>query len=61
MKHLATIVAMHLQTLRISYRTLKETSVWKVCKEFMKRHLLLVNTGTCTVLYVTGDLIQQRI
>lgn len=27
----------------------------------MKRHLLLVNTGTCTTLYVAGDLIQQHI
>ena len=27
----------------------------------MKRHLLLVNTGTCTTLYVAGDLVQQKI
>lgn len=27
----------------------------------MTRHLLLVNTGTCTTLYVVGDLIQQQI
>ena len=26
----------------------------------MKKHLLLVNTGTCTALYVAGDLIQQQ-
>lgn len=32
-----------------------------MCKEFMKKRLLLFNTGTCTALYVTGDLIQQQI
>lgn len=50
-----------LQGIRLSYRTLKQNSVWKLCREFTKRHLLLVNTGTCTTLYVTGDLIQQHI
>ena len=43
---------------RLSFRAL---TMWKVCKEFMRRNLLLVNTGTCTTLYVTGDLIQQQI
>lgn len=53
---------MSLQTTsRLSIRTLKEASVWRMCKEFMKKRLLLFNTGTCTALYVTGDLIQQRI
>lgn len=53
---------MALQTrLLLSFRTLRENSVWKLCREFMKRNLLLVNTGTCTTLYVTGDLIQQQI
>lgn len=31
------------------------------CREFMKSHLLVFNTSTCTALYITGDLIQQRI
>lgn len=43
---------------RLSFRAL---TMWRVCKEFMRRNLLLVNTGTCTTLYVTGDLIQQQI
>lgn len=45
---------------RLSFRTLKKISVWKVCNEFLGRHLLLFNTGTCSALYVAGDLIQQR-
>jgi protein Mpv17 len=32
-----------------------------MCRELMKKHILLFNTGTCTTLYVAGDLIQQRI
>lgn len=46
---------------RLSFRTLKQTAVWIMCKKIMKKRLLLFNTGTCTALYVTGDMIQQRI
>lgn len=53
---------MALQTIiRLSFRTLREHTMWRHCREFMKRNLLVVNTGTCTTLYVTGDLIQQQI
>ena len=52
-------------SLHLSFRTLKQalkqTAVSRMYRDLMKNHLLVFNTGTCTVLYVAGDLIQQRI
>ena len=54
---------MLLQTTRHSFKRVRETLlVWRIaCRELMKSHLLVFNTSTCTALYITGDLIQQRI
>lgn len=49
------------QTFRFSFRALQKTSLWQNCRQFFGRHLLLVNTATCTGLYTAGDLIQQNI
>ncbi len=49
------------QAVKISCRALRKSWIWRNCRQFFGRHLLLVNTGTCTSLYMAGDIIQQHI
>lgn len=49
------------QTFRYSYRALQGTVAWQHFKQFLSKRLLLINTGTCTGLYMVGDLTQQTI
>lgn len=47
---------------RSSLRFFQQLHIWQRCKAtVLSRRLLLVNTGTCCLLYTVGDLIQQRI
>ena len=50
-----------MHTIRFSMRSLRQLQLWQKCKRVLSRRLLLVNTGTCCVLYTVGDLLQQQI
>lgn len=52
---------MALQSLRVSYRYIQQLQAVQTFKRFLSKRLLLVNTGTCCVLYTVGDVIQQHI
>ena len=52
---------MSLQLLLSYGRIIQRAPIWQHSRQFLGKHLLLVNTATASVLYATGDVLQQKI